>query len=298
MPIRVTERFRFNLPLQRIQKLRARNIAVTEKLGTGLRVNRPSDDPLSAFKAHEVESHARQVEQYDRNLRTADTMLSHSEQALGDAADTLFRIKELTIQSLTSVRSVSDARSIANEIRHLQEHLRSVANTRSANRFLFGGFRHDIEPYDANFQFVGDTNVVQIEIGDQNLAQVSVAGGSAFGDGTANTVDVFGNLTALQAAIIAQDEPATQNELERLEQSIEQVVDRRANMGGLMVRIEAARAVNANQDTRLQTDLANLRDLDFPKAVSELQLTDNALQATLSSSSRLMSGTSLLDFLR
>jgi len=64
------------------------------------------------------------------------------------------------------------------------------------------------------------------------------------------------------------------------------------------VRIEAARAVNANQDTRLQTDLANLRDLDFPKAVSELQLTDNALQATLSSSSRLMSGTSLLDFLR
>lgn len=298
MAIRVTERSRFHLPQQRIEKLRAREIAANERIGSGLRVNRPSDDPLAAYRVQEVETHVRQVEQYERNLKMSDTVLNHAEQSLDGALNTLYRIKELTIQNLTSVRTQQDSASIANEIRHLRENLRSIANTRASNRFLFGGFRHDQEPYDANFQFTGDTSVVELEVGERNRAQISVPGGSIFGDGTPNTVDVFGNIIALEGFITAQDEANTQNELERLEQSIEQVIDRRANLGGLQVRIMGARTVNADLRLRLETDLANLRDLDFPAAVSELQLTDNALQATLASSSRLINGTSLLDFLR
>ncbi len=298
MAIRVTERSRFHLPQQRIEKLRARNIAISEKLSSGLRVNRPSDDPLAAFKVQETQTHRRQVDQYDRNLKVSDTVLAHAEQSLGEALNTLYRIKELTIQSLSSVRTQQDAQSIANEMRHLQEHLRGIANTKAANRYLFGGFRQDVEPYDAAFQFVGDSNLITLEVGDGNRAQVSVPGGAIFGDGTPNTVDVFDNIIDLRAFIIAQDEPNTQNELERLEASIEQVIDERSNLGGLMSRIASARTVNADLDLRLEVDLANLQDLDFPTAVSELQLTDNALQATLASSSRLLSGTSLLDFLR
>lgn len=298
MAIRVTERSRFHLPQQRIEKLRARNIAISEKLSSGLRVNRPSDDPLAAFKVQETQTHQRQVEQFDRNLKVSDTVLTHAEASLEEALNTMYRIKELTIQSLTSVRTPQDAQSIANEITHLREHLRGIANTKSANRYLFGGYRQDVEPYDAAFQFQGDTNIVTLEVGEGNRAQVSVPGGAIFGDGTANTVDVFDNIIDLEAFIIAQDEPNTQNELERLELSIEQIIDERSNLGGLKTRIDSARTVNADVDLRLEVDLANLRDLDFPGAVSELTLTDNALQATLASSSRLISGTSLLDFLR
>ena len=80
--------------------------------------------------------------------------------------------------------------------------------------------------------------------------------------------------------------------------TINQMIDARSNIGGLIIRVDQARTVNGNLGAQLGTDLANQRDTDFTTAVSELQLTENALQATLASSSRLVSGSSLLDFLR
>ena len=298
MAFRVTEKFRFTLPQQRIERLRSRTARVNEQLATGLRINRPSDDPLGAFRTSGLTSEKRRIEQYDRNLAISDTVLMQADQALGDGLNTLYRIKELTIQSLSSALRAEDAASIANEIEHLRSHLLSLANTRAANRFLFSGFRQDVPPYDNNFQFQGDPGAVEVEIGDRNRAQITVNGGEAFGDGTPQTVDVFANVVALEGFIRAQDEPNTQNELERLEQSIEQLIDSRSNIGGLLQRIELGRSVNASRDNRVQTTLAEVRDADFAEAVSELQLTENALQATLASSSRLLSGSSLLDFLR
>ncbi len=298
MTLRVTELHRYTMPREQIARVRARQISVTEKLSTGLRINRPSDDPLGAFRSNEIITHQRKVEQFDRNLAVADNTVIHADQALGEAADTLYRVKELTIQSLTSVISQDDARSIANEIRHLREHLRALANTRSANRFLFGGYQQNTEPYDNAFAYQGDQNALLIEVGEGNLAQVTVPGGAAFGDGTPATIDIFDNLAQLEIQITAQDEVLTENELERLEGSINQLIDARSNLGGLIDRLEQARQVNGNLGSQLGTDLANTRDTDFTEAISEMQLTENALQATLASSSRLVSGSSLLDFLR
>lgn len=296
--MRVTDKMRYQQPNRRINRLRTRQVDVSEQLSSGLRINRPSDDPLGALRVSAIGTEQRRVDQFERALRTADTQLQQADGVLGESTDVMQRIKELTIRGLNSSASQADVEIIADEIASLRDTLFSLANTQVEGRYLFSGYRLDTPPYDAQFAFQGDANVQEVEVGLKTRVPVSVNGGSAFGDGTANTVDVFDNLVQLEASIRARVEAPIQDELERLETSLEQVVGARSRVGIAINRVDAARSMNTYLDAKLPIDMAGVRDVDFTEAVSEMTLVDNTLQATLSVSSSLVNGPSLLDFLR
>lgn len=296
--MRVTEKIRFAMPNARLERLSARKAALNEQITSGRRINRPSDDPLGALRATRITSDERRNEQFARNLDQADTLLRHADGTLQEAANALFRVKELTIRAISSALTDADAQVVADEIGEIREHLRALANTRVEGRYLFGGFETRTEPYDDNFAFQGDTGVQQLEVADGLLVDATVAGGVTFGDGTAATVDVFDNLLDLQTEIVARNEPGMQDQLERLEESIEQVIASQTRIGLELQTVEAGRAIHARLAERLPTDKAALQDADLTAAISELALVDNAFQATLAAGARFFNGSSLLDFLR
>ena len=128
--MRITDRMRYENPRMRILRLTNRQAQTTEELSTGKRLNRPSDDPLSALKATIFESQGRRVQQQKRNIDAARNTLVISESVLGEASTTLLRVKELAIQSLSSVMSGTDRSFMGAEVSQLREHLRSIANTK------------------------------------------------------------------------------------------------------------------------------------------------------------------------
>lgn len=298
MTIRVTEKIRYDSPRFRIANLRRRQLTAHEQISSGRRVNRPSDDPLAALKISSFGTSLQRANQHERNIDAARHLLNVTDGALNESASTLYRVKELTIQGINSALTDADRGFIADEIAQMTEHLRSLANTRTNNRYIFSGFRTDTEPYDAAFAYQGDDNVTRLEVGEFQFIEATQPGTVVFGDGNPGNVDVFQNLINLEVNIRAGDEPLTQDELEILETSIEQVIIARSNVGVQMNRLEASEAVNAYMQERLPAALSVQRDTDFPEAIAELTLVDNALQATLAASSRLMSSTSLLDYLR
>ena len=148
------------------------------------------------------------------------------------------------------------------------------------------------------FGFVGDTNKTQYEVGDGELVDATISGGSAFGDGTAGTTDVFDNLQQLADAIRAGNVPDLETELHGLEGSLEQVVTVRQRVGLNINRLSAAETITEYMKERLPDALSHIKDTDFTQAVSDLKVVENnTLQATLATSSRLMNGSSLLDYL-
>ncbi len=298
MVIRVTERVRFDSPGFRIANLRRRQMDANQQISSGRRINKPSDDPLGALKVSTYQTQLERAEQHERNIDAVRHLVNVADGVLAESANTLYRVKELTIQSLSSALTPADRGFIADEIAQMTDHLRSLANTRTNNRYIFSGFRTDTEPYDAAYAYQGDDNATRLEVGEFQFIQATQPGTVVFGDGNPGNVDVFQNLVNLEANIRAGDEPLTQDELEILETSIEQVIIARSNVGVQMNRLEAAESVNAYMQERLPEALSIQRDTDFPEAIAELTLVDNALQATLAASSRLMSSTSLLDFLR
>ena len=108
---------------------------------------------------------------------------------------------------------------------------------------------------------------------------------------------MFANINALETAVRLGIEADMQNELETLELSIEQSISARSAVGLQLSRVEANKAVLSHRSTELIAGISQLKDVDFTAAVSELKVVENALQATIATSSRLMNGSSLLDYL-
>lgn len=298
MVIRVTEKVRFDTPGHRIAELRRRQLDTNEQISSGRRINKPSDDPLGTLKVNTYTTQLDRAEQHTRNIDAADHLHRVVDGTLGEASNALYRVKELTIQSLSSALTQADRDAIADEIAQMRDHLRALANTRTNNRYVFAGFRSTTEPYDAAYAYQGDANTTRLEVGDGQQVDVVPPGVAVFGDGNPGAVDVFGNLVALEANIRAGVEAPIQDELEILETAIEQVVLARSAVGVQMNRLEAALSVNAWLKERLPDAMSVQRDTDFTEAVSEMALVDQALEATLAASSRLMQSTSLLDYLR
>jgi flagellar hook-associated protein 3 FlgL len=295
--MRVSEKQRFLLSQTRINQHRTRQIDLSAQLSSGKKLLKPSDDSLGAKKLAALTSEHRRVEQHGRNIDSARHLLSTTDHTLNESSSTLYRAKELAIRGLNSAMTPADRDFLADEIASLRDHLQSLANTRTNNRYIFGGYSSTTPPYDNAFAFVGDTNATRFEVGDGELIQATTPGGAAFGDGTAATVDVFDNLNLLEAAVRVGSEVDMQNELERLETSVEQVITTRQRIGLQINRLDGAETVASYLNTRLPETMAELSDVDFTAAVTELKMVENALQATIATSSRLMKGTSLLDYI-
>jgi flagellar hook-associated protein 3 FlgL len=295
--MRVSEKQRFLLSQTRINQHRTRQIDLSAQLSSGKKLLKPSDDSLGAKKLAALTSEHRRVEQHGRNIDSARHLLSTADHTLNESSSTLYRAKELAIRGLNSAMTPADRDFLADEIASLRDHLQSLANTRTNNRYIFGGYSSTTPPYDNAFAFVGDTNATRFEVGDGELIQATTPGGAAFGDGTAATVDVFDNLNLLEAAVRVGSEVDMQNELERLETSVEQVITTRQRIGLQINRLDGAETVASYLNTRLPETMAELSDVDFTAAVTELKMVENALQATIATSSRLMKGILLLDYI-
>ncbi len=299
--MRVTEKTRIGLPRARIEDLRTRQANINEQVSTGRRINRPSDDPLGTMRITNYQTTERQVEQFQRNLERGSAFLHQADSALNESVDSLNRIRELTIQSISAVLTQQDANSLAAEVATIREHLISLSNTRVGDHHIFAGFLYDLPAYSAAGAFQGDANQVTLEIEDRKVVPITLPGGSAFGDGTAATQDVFATLQNLVTQIPIRNVFAFANietELANLQLAQEQMIQARSQIGIRIAQTEAARNVNAFLNERVPADISAIADADMPAAISELTLVDNALQATLQTAGRVLNGPTLLDFLR
>jgi flagellar hook-associated protein 3 FlgL len=114
-------------------------LKIQEELSTGLRVNRPSDDPgaiggIIAFR--------KSIEQYDlrlRNLNEASNMIDATDQALDDINLNLFDAKQIAMQNV-GTGADEDARLNAVEVVDgLLTSMRNIANRKYLDVHLFAG---------------------------------------------------------------------------------------------------------------------------------------------------------------
>ncbi len=295
--MRITERSRYLEPSRRIERHRERSAKLQEQILSGHRIHKPSDDPLGALRVRALESQRSRWVQHGRAQDRATATLGLSDAKLGEANEALYRAKELAIQGINASLLPEDAEIISGEILALREHLRALANSRSGEQWIFGGGSGD-PPYADDFSYQGDLRAPRLEVGERLHLESSLPGGLAFGDGTADTRNLFEDLKSLAEAISDRDNGEMQTGLENLELGIEQQIKARARVGTQLQSLEAARAVHETLSERLPEELSDLRDADLSRIISELSLSENALQATMALSGRIMAEVSLLNYLR
>jgi flagellar hook-associated protein 3 FlgL len=118
-----------------------------EQASTGNRVNRGSDSPSDAYRILGLNSQDRMLASYKDNVTELTGNLEISSTVVADMASQLADTRTLLTQIVGGIYDENGQRRIADKLDNTLEQLVSLANTKQANQYLFGGDNTSSAPY-------------------------------------------------------------------------------------------------------------------------------------------------------
>jgi flagellar hook-associated protein 3 FlgL len=146
--------------------------------------------------------------------------------------------------------------------------------------------------------YVGDSGAVRMETDQDVFQQVNFTGDRVFlGQGITGGVNLFSIFQRANAALRTNNRTELDNLLQEFDNAISQVTSQQSLAGSRQNLYD--KTVERLQDSKLnmQTFLSELRDVEVTDAITELNKQENAYQAVLSATGKILQP-SLLDFLR
>ncbi|MFO0454073.1 MAG: flagellar hook-associated protein FlgL [Pseudomonadota bacterium] len=156
----------FNLQLGRQQ---SGLLNTQQQVASGERFMRPSQDPVAATRALELQQSIDATGQYAVNADRARGRLALAESAVRTVGDNLQRVRELAVEAANGAASAESRALIANEVRQRLEGLLTLANQQEPNgQYLFAGFSTQTRPFaptPGGIQYNGDQGQRLLQIG-------------------------------------------------------------------------------------------------------------------------------------
>ena len=122
--------------------------AQQEKLSSGKRVNRASDDPQAAALAERAMVGIDRVATDQRALEVQRGAIAAAESTLGEATDLVRRVRDLVIQAGNGGNLPADRGILAKQMADLRDQLLTLANRSDSNGVpLFGGLGSSTAPF-------------------------------------------------------------------------------------------------------------------------------------------------------
>jgi flagellar hook-associated protein 3 FlgL len=118
-----------------------------EQASTGNRVNRGSDSPSEAYRILGLNSQDRSLDSYKENITELMGNLEISSTIISDMASELASTRTLLTQIVGGVHDAEGQRRIADKLNSTLEQLVSLADTKHADQYLFGGSDTSSAPY-------------------------------------------------------------------------------------------------------------------------------------------------------
>lgn len=161
------------------------NLARTQlQVSTGLRFNRPAEDPVAASQSLDLQRSIDANQQYQTNANLAENRLKLSESTISAVGDTLQRLRELAVQASNATETTESRRMIATEVRQRLDGLLQLANTQDGDgQYLYAGYSTGTRPFAATttgYQYNGDQGQRLVQVGPGTLIADSDSGAAIF----------------------------------------------------------------------------------------------------------------------
>ncbi|NNF58623.1 MAG: flagellar hook-associated protein 3 [Rhodothermaceae bacterium] len=282
-------------PDRAVYRLRSTLAGLQEQAATGLRVNRPSDDPLAFEQARHWEALGVRLDQHLRAVGAARVWVDHTAVALDGLAELATTAYEEGLQGLNDTLSDEDRAALADHIDALTEEMIDRLNTQVSGEYIFGGNRTDQPPFaDDGTATGGDVSGARVRrIGPGVDLQINMPGD--------RVQDLGGGQTAIGAMRALADALRGTGDLEAAVAEVTAARDHFIALGSEVGEVGSRLSAAELQlnDTKLQAERrrSELEDADLFDVASGLQRTQGQLEAALQTIATLRQR-SLLDYLR
>ncbi len=134
---------------------------VLERLSSGLRINRASDDAAGLAISEKMRSQIKGLNMAIKNSQDAISLIQTAEGALNEVHSILQRMRELSVQAATDTNTDVDRSSIQSEIDQLREEIDRISKSTEFNtkKLLTGGIEKFRAKGDAKVVAQGNINV-------------------------------------------------------------------------------------------------------------------------------------------
>lgn len=180
-----------------------------ERLASGKRINRVSDDPAGAQAVIVMRTSQTEIEQFKRSAAAVNQRLIYADDTLNNYGGMLDRARTLLSQGMSDTTSAEGRSVIATELETIRVRILSLANSKNDEEYVFGGTRQNAPPYDPATGVPSAVPAVeqycQIEPGASTI-ETGVVAEKIFQDGIS---DIFTDLTNAVAALRGTGVPAT-----------------------------------------------------------------------------------------
>lgn len=237
-----------------------------ERLSSGLRINRARDDAAGLSIAESLKADSAIATVAIRNANDGISIISIADQAIGQIANTLNRLAELSEQSANGVFANVQRSALQNEFTALQSEIERIAFTTKFNGLtLLSG---------------GGQVVFQVGFDGSSLSQVTFSGvqttlaalGLAGTGSSAPTFSIIAN-----SDIEAQS--ASRNALDAINRAISSVNRNRGQLGAAESRLEVTISNMQVARENFKAAESRIRDVDVASEAAELSRSNILQQA-------------------
>ncbi|MFZ3131604.1 MAG: flagellar hook-associated protein FlgL, partial [Desulfosporosinus sp.] len=237
--MRITNNMLSQNLLRNLETAQSKMDQLQNQLSSGLRITRPSDDPVGIQNVMRLKSNISSVEQWKNNADEALNYMNTTDSTLGDMTSMLQRVRELTVQGANGTLATADRNAIASEVDQISDQLKMIANTQVGSKYIFSGTATDQELITSNGSVsLANDQEVKFEVGNNLNLSISVNGQTLFGD---PATGIFATLSNLSTALKTNDATGINNALGSIDANIDNVINRRSDLGARTNRMTALR---------------------------------------------------------
>ena len=231
-----------------------------EKLASGSRINRASDDAAGLAISEKMRAGIRSVRQDIRNANDGISMIQTAEGGMNEIGNILVRFRELSIQSASDTVSDIERGFMDKEVSQLHQEVNRIAAATEFNgRKLLSGEGPSLD----------------IQVGQSNNAELD-----RFTFDTGKT-----NVTAERLGVkdisVGTKEMAQEN-LAKVDGAIQLLSGNRAEMGALQNRLQSSVSSLQIYDENLSGARSRIKDVDMASETSELTKANILTQSNVS----------------
>ena len=181
---RITTAFLFQKTAVDITQKQFQLAQIQNQIGTGKRLNKPSDGPAEAARVIDLNQAIDRIDQFQRNSIFANQRLGLGDATLSSVNNTLLRVRDLALQANSGSQSGETRSIIRAEVEQRLLELLDYANARDGNgQFLFAGSKSRTEPFTqttSGVVFNGDQNQLFLNISGNRTIAASETGYNIF----------------------------------------------------------------------------------------------------------------------
>ncbi|MCK5882241.1 MAG: flagellin FliC [Bacteriovoracaceae bacterium] len=213
-----------------------------EKLSSGKRINKASDDAAGLAIATNLDAQTKGLRQATRNANDGVSLIQTAEGGMNEVSNILIRLRELTIQAASDTVGDKERGFLDNEYQQLTSEVDRIAQATVFNgASLLDG---ENETGTMDFQvgaFEGEQNVIQFD---------------------ANATNITADSIGIEGSGVSSKEGA-QDSISSIDDAINKVSGQRANLGAIQSRLQSTVANLETQTINQEAARSTIQDADI-----------------------------------